>query len=69
MMSNTKKNELTEAEMNEVTGGYDFFDPNSVREATEKLRQLKQQEDARKQAEAANQTGAHAHGNGASGGW
>ena len=64
MITDMKKNELNELETDNVTGGSNF--PPYFWEDFE--RALKEDE-ARKQAEAANHPGAHAHGGGASGGW
>ena len=58
MITDMKKNELNEMEMDNVTGGSNF--PPYFWEDFEK---------ALKADEAANQPGAHAHGGGASGGW
>ena len=70
MITNMKKNELNELEMDNVTGGSNFppyfwEDFERALKADEEIKR----EEARKQAEAANQPGAHAHGGGASGGW
>ena len=64
MTNNMMAYELNEQETNGVTGGNNFppyfwYDFENA---------LKKDSEAKKQAEAA-QTGAHAHGNGASGGW
>ena len=75
MMNEIKKNELTETEMDSVAGGLPYgyssgyFDGNFAE--AQKQHQIHQaiNEMKRKQAEAAQQSGAHAHGGGASGGW
>ena len=64
MMNEIKKNELTEQELNGVSGGGNF--PPHFWDDFEKA--LKKDEEARKQAEAAQPT-VHAHGGGVSGSW
>ena len=66
MINDMKKNELTEQEMNGVSGGNNF--PPHFWEEFEK--ELKKAEAERQEAmRQANQSGAHAHDGGASGGW
>ena len=61
MMNGIEKNELTETEMNEVSGG-SILNPI--------MREMKiQEEEEIKKAQEAKKQGAKAHGNGASGGW
>ena len=60
MMNDIKKNELNEIEVEKIAGG-NFITMREMK--------LRQEEEARKAREEANQSGAHAHGGGASGGW
>ena len=61
MMNGIEKNELTETEMNEVSGG-------SILNPIMRDMKIKEEEEIKKAQEARKQ-GAKAHGNGASGGW